>query len=295
MKNRISNKNQWRAFRLCRFGMLVLFTAIPAQGSPFQRPQFAVPVSGAQPSQKPVMLTIRLEEGKITAAIEDAPLQDVLKELAARTGIIFEVRSQENPLVSLHLAKTSIREAIERIASGSNTILFYDKGPQEAEQIKLVRIFPRTNNTPQPGILYLGAGAITKSGDSIDTPEQALKALQESTKIEEKEKAIEILVNTKSSDATKTLMNILFDPAPEIRVAVIEGLAVLNAHAALPGIIKSLRDKHPAVRQSAAMAVALLGDAQNLKDLKPLGADKDAGVAAAADMAMRKLSSAAKK
>jgi hypothetical protein len=295
MKNWIPNKNQWRAFRLCRLGMLVLFTAIPAQGSPFQRPQFPVPVSDAQQIQKPVALTIRLEAGKITAAIVDAPLQDVLKELAARTGIIFEVRSQENPLVSLHLTHTPILEAIERITSGSNTIFFYDKGPQEAEQIKLVRIFPRTNNTPQPGILYLGAGAITKSGDSIDTPEQALKALQESTKIEEKEKAIEILVNTKSSDATSALMKILYDPAPEIRVAVIEGLAVLNAHAALPDILKSLKDKHPAVRQSAAMAVALLGDAHNLKDLKPLGADKDAGVAAAADMAMRKLSAAVKK
>jgi hypothetical protein len=289
------NKNQWRAFRLLRLGMLVLFSAIPAQGSPLQRSPFAVPGSEPQQRQTPKVLTIRLEDGKITADIVEAPLQDVLKELAARTGIIFEVRSQENPLVSLHLNKTPMQEAIQRITSGSNTIFFYDKSAPGSEKINLVRIFPRISNIPQPGIIYLGTGVITKSGDDIDNPEQALKVLAESTKIEEREKAIEVLVNAKSSEAAKALMTTLADPDPEIRVASIEGLAVLNARDALPGILKSLKDKNPAVRQSAATAVSLLGDAQNVKDLKPLSVDKDGGVAAAAEMAMRKLSAVVKK
>jgi hypothetical protein len=275
--------------------MLVLFTAIPAQGSPLQRSPFGGIGPDQQQNQKPKVLTIRLENVKITADIVEAPLQDVLRELAARTGIIFEVRSQENPLVSLHLNKAPMQEAIERITAGSNTMFFYDKSAPGSEKISLVRIFPRVANTPQPGILYLGTGAITKSGDDIDNPEQALKVLAESTKIEEREKAIEVLVNAKSSEAAKALSTTLTDPAPEIRVASIEGLAVLNARDALPGILKSLKDKNPAVRQSAATAVSLLGDAQNVKDLKPLGADKDAGVAAAAEMAMRKLSAAIKK
>jgi hypothetical protein len=296
MKMWTPNKKHWRTYKLLRLGMLVLCTAIPANGAPFQRQPFPpMPTPDAQQAQKPAVLKMRLEEGKITANIVDALLQDVLKELAARTGIIFEVRSQENPLVSVHLNKVSIIEAIQRITSGSNTMFFYGNGPQESEQIRLVRVFPRITTTPQPSILYLGTGAITKSGDSIDTPEQALKSLAESTNIEEREKAIEVLVNTKSNDVIKPLMSVLTDPAAEIRVAAIEGLAVLNAHNALPDILKSLKDPNPAVRQSATTAVALLGDAQNVKDLKPLTADKDAGVAAAADMAMRKLSSAAKK
>jgi hypothetical protein len=295
MKTWIPNKNQWRAFRLLRFGMLVLFTAIPAQGWQIQRPPFGMPSPDTQQNLKPKTLTIRLEEGRITADIVEAPLQDVLAELAARTGIIFEIRSQENPLVSLHVNKTPIQETIERITSGSNTIFFNDKSAPGSEKINLVRVFPRTGNPPQPGILYLGTGSITKRGNEINNPEQALKVLAESTKIEEREKAIEVLVNSKSSEAAKTLMATMSDPAPEIRVASIEGLAVLTAHDALPGILKSLKDKNPAVRQSAATAVSLLGDAQNVKDLKPLSADKDSGVAAAADMAMRKLSAAVKK
>jgi hypothetical protein len=294
MKTWIPNKNQWRAFRLLRLGFLVLFTAIPAQGSPFQRSPFPASGPDAQ-GQKPKILTIRLDEGTITADIVDAPLQDVLRELAARTGIIFEVRSQENPLVSLHLSKIPIQEAIERITSGSNTMFFYAKSPQPSDKLELVRVLPRLSNIPQPSILYLGTGVITKSGDDINNPDQALKVLAESTKIEEREKAIEVLVNSKSSEAVKALITTLSDPAAEIRVAAIEGLAVLNARDALPGILKSLKDKNPAVRQSAAMAVSLLGDAQNLKDLKPLSADKDSGVAAAAEMAMRKLSAGVKK
>ncbi len=296
MKNWTPNKKHWRAFKLFRLGMLVLCTAIPAKGDPFQRPQFPPPLNpNAQQAQKAVVLKMRMEGGKITADIVDAPLQDVLKEFAARTGIIFEVRSQDNPLVSVHLNAIPIPEAIQRIISGSNSMFFYENDNQESGQIKLVRIFPRITTTPQPSIVYLGTGAITKTGDTIDTPEQALKTLEESTNIEEREKAIEFLVNTKSADAVKPLMNVLADPAPEIRVAAIEGLAVLNAHTALPDILKGLKDPHPTVRQSATTAVALLGDSQNVKDLKPLIADKDAGVASAADMAIRKLASAAKK
>jgi HEAT repeat protein len=90
-------------------------------------------------------------------------------------------------------------------------------------------------------------------------------------------------------------MNYISDPAPEIRCAVIEGLAALGAHEALPEILKKLRDANSGVRQSATTAVALLGDARNLKDLKPLSADKDPSVAAAAELAIRKLSAAEKK
>jgi len=63
----------------------------------------------------------------------------------------------------------------------------------------------------------------------------------------------------------------------------------------LPNIVKCLKDAHPGVRQSATTAVALLGDSKNLKDLKPLTFDKDASVAGAAEVAIRKLSSSVKK
>jgi hypothetical protein len=43
------------------------------------------------------------------------------------------------------------------------------------------------------------------------------------------------------------------------------------------------------------MAVALLGDARNLKDIKPLKSDIDPGVVAAAEIAERKLSAAGRK
>jgi len=276
--------------------MLVLFTAMPAQGSPQQRPPFP-PSSNPQlqPGQLPAVLKIRVEEGKITATISNSSLQDVLGDLAARTGVIFEVRSQENPLVSVNLQRVPLLEAIQRIAAGFNTIFFYDKTQLESERIRLVQIFPRANSTPQPSIAYLGTGDVTKRNDTIESVEQALKLFAEGPDIATREKAIEFLVNAKNEEATKALVPFITDPAPEIRVAVIEGLAALNAQAALPSVLKSLRDPHPGVRQSAATAVALLGNAQNVSDLKPLSSDKDAGVAAAADMAIRKLSASVKK
>jgi HEAT repeat protein len=238
---------------------------------------------------------MRVDEGTVTAEIANSPLQSVLQELAERTGIVFEVRSQENPLVSIYLYHVSLQEAIQRIASNSDTMFFYDQGKMDPERITLVRIFPRTRSIQQPSLVYLGTGNVTKSNEDIETPEQALEVLGKNASIEARENAIELLVDTKSDTAIKDLMNFMFDPTPEIRAAVIEGLAALGAREALPAILKSLKDAHPGVRQSAATAVALLGTAKNLKDLMPLSSDKDASVAAAADIAIRKLSAELKK
>jgi hypothetical protein len=172
MKRHFPNRNHWRAYYLLRFGVLVLFTAMPAQGAPFQQPRSPMPVSGMQQLQKPAVLRMRVDEGMITATIVDSPLQNVLADLAARTGIIFEVRSQENPLVSVNLRRVSLLEAIQRIAPGNNTICLYGKNQSGSDRITLVRLFPRAGTSPQPSILYLGTGAITKGNDTTDSPLQ---------------------------------------------------------------------------------------------------------------------------
>jgi hypothetical protein len=254
-------------------GMLVLCPTLPGQ----------------IPPEKPVLMKIRVEEGKITADITEVPLHTVLKELAERTGIIFEVRSQDNPPVWIHLSEIPAEEAIQRIASKSNVILVYGKGA-ESGRITMARIFPRMAPTTQPGISYLGTGAITKTNNTVETPDQALQILQKNASIEDRQTAIEVLVKSKSEAGMKALMNCLSDPAPQIRIAAIEGLAQMGAHAALLEIVKSLKDAHPGVRQSATTAVSLLGDSANLKDLRPLRFDKDGAVAAAAEIAIRKLS-----
>ena len=71
-------------------------------------------------------------------------------------------------------------------------------------------------------------------------------------------------------------------------------LLPLGVHEALSGILESLKDPHPGVRQSAITAVALLGDENNLSDLEPLRADRDADVASAAETAIQKLSASMK-
>ncbi len=275
--------------------LLVVLAAMPASAAQQQRRP--VPSAGVQqPSANlPSVLRMRLEDGRVTATIANTPLQTVLKDFADRTGIIFEVRSQQNPAVTVNLYGVSLEEAVERLTPGFNTIFFYDKNAAGSAGIALVQVFPRMDKEPQPSIVYLGTGAVTKTNDSLENAEQALKALEESKDTEVKERAVEILVNAKSEEGIQALIKAVSDSDPAVRVAAIEGLAALNAHAALPDILKSLKDRHPAVRQSAATATALLGTAQNVKELRPLSSDKDAGVAAAAETAIRTLSTSVKK
>jgi hypothetical protein len=291
MSSRISIGTRPIAGCTILLGMLALCASLPAQRIPARG--FPVPVPN-QP-QKPAVLKMHVEGDWVTADITDCPMQKALQELADRTGIIFEVRSQDDPLISVHLYRVSLQEAIERIASGCNTMFFYGRGQPEPDRITLVRVFPRTNPVQQPSIIYLGSGVATKSNEDIETPEQALKALEGGGRIEYQLKAIEVLVNAKSDAAIDALIHCVDDPAPNIRIAAIQGLALLDAHRALPAILKRLKDAHPGVRQSAATAVGLLGDAKNLKNLKPLTSDRDAGVAQAAELAMRKLSATEKR
>jgi hypothetical protein len=259
-----------------------------------RRPRPAPGVTQPDTAQVPASMTMRVEGAVVTAEIRATPLQRVLEEIAARTGVIFEVSSDLNPPVSISLYRAELQEAIQRIVGANDSIFYFQRDAAGQSRISFVRVFFRGTKGHPSGILYIGTGTPTKGGlDSIDTPEQALKALAESDKVEVKEKAIEALVAAKGDVAVQALIKVLNDPATEIQVAAIEGLARLGARSALPQILPALKHRHPAVRQSAVEAVALLGSMQNVQNLRPLAQDKDGGVAAAAEMAIRKLSSEA--
>ncbi len=275
--------------------LLVVCLSIPAsqilaQGrrvpTPFPRP----PQSQPQPAL-PMQMKIRVEDDLVTAELRNVPLQTALEELAARSGIVFEVAQLENDPVSVSFLKVSLEEAVERLIGPGNFIMYYGKSESGQSRIQFVRVLTRSGKSTQASLRYLGTGSITKSGeDTIDSPDQAVKALNESKNVDVRQKAIEVLVASKAEDTVPSLTKAIGDEAPEVRAAAIEGLASLGARAALPQIVQSLKDKHPGVRQSAVMAVALLGDPDNLKDLRPLEHDGDASVAAAADIAIKKLS-----
>jgi hypothetical protein len=235
-----------------------------------------------------------MDDGLITVDVLNSPIHNVLKEIAERTGIIFEVRSQENVPVSKHLTKVPVEYAIKRITENYSTIFLYN-AETKPERIKMVRVIPRRTTISQPGIIYLGTGVITRTRNEIETPEEALQILGENAPVAEKQKGIDILVEAKSDLAVKALVNCISDPSPEIRMASIDGLSLMDARAALPAILKGLKDSQADVRRRAVAATLRLGDALNVKDLKPLRLDKDPGVAAAADMAIGKLSIAGKK
>jgi len=232
-----------------------------------------------------------LDGGGLNAQIRATPLQQVLEELAARTGVVFEIESQENPKISIFFNRMSIQEAIHRLLSGNDSQIYYHRDEAGQNYVRYVRIFSQVLRPTPPSLRYIGTGVITKRGDDvIDNPEQALAVLAESANPAAKQKAIEVLVAVRGAATIPALKMALADPAIEVKVAAIEGLASLGAREALPQILPALKDGHPGVRQSAILAVSLLGDAGNLKELRPLLRDPDGSVAAAADMAIRKLS-----
>jgi hypothetical protein len=239
-------------------------------------------------------MKLRVEDKVVIADIRNTLLQDVLEELAAWTGIIFEIESQENPVVSITFfrdSRVSTAEAVQRLTSNSNSVLYGGKDEAGQSQVRFVRIFTRVARPQAPVLHYIGTGTITKrSDDIIDSPEQAIAVLAGSANLIARQKAVEVLVSAKGAAAIQALKLALSDQTIEIKVAAIEGLATLMVHDAMPLILPALKDGNPGVRKSAAQAVGLLGDSANLKDLRPLLRDQDSSVAAAAEIAIQKLS-----
>ncbi len=293
INSRISNRRWTTVFFLFLSGTILLASVAPAQRNPFRNPQLRP--QDQEPQPNPPVLHMRVEGGLITADIVNCPLHDALLELAHRTGVIFKVQSQDNPLISVRLNKASLEEAVERIAVDHNSVFLYGPNASAPGGVSMVSIFPRTDPVSQPGTLYLGTGVVTKHNDDIETPMQALKALEGNAGPEMRMKAIEILADSRGDEAVEALTSSLSDPAPEIRMAAIEALTSLGVRAALPQIMLRLKDRDAGVRQRAVTAVALLGDATNLKALDPLRKDRSAGVAAAAEAAIENLSASGKK
>jgi hypothetical protein len=249
------------------------------------------PAPNAPKSNEPAVMKLRVEDQDVVAEIRNTPLQDVLEELAAWTGIVFEIESQENPAVSITFFRAPVAEAVQRLTGNNNSILYGDRNDAGQYQIRFVRIFARAARPQAPSLHYIGTGTISKrAGDIIDSPEQAVIVLANSTNLIARQKAIEVLVSAKGAAATQALKLALSDPSVEIKVAAMEGLATLVAHDAVPQILPALKDGNPGVRKSAVQAIGLLGDSTNVKDLRPLLRDQDSGVAAAAEIAIQKLS-----
>ncbi len=243
------------------------------------------------PPAGPATLKMRVEGACVTADLRNVPLQRALEELAARTGIVFELGMQDPATASVSLYKVDLREAIERIAADHDCIYYYGQDAQGQERLEFVRVFSRARNVQQPSLLYVGTGIITKTGDdSIDTPEQALKVLSGGGDVEARQNAVEVLAASKTDISAQALAAAAEDPSPEVRAAAIEGLAALGERGGMPIVVKALKDKHPGVRHSAITAVALLGDSREIQYLRAMQDDPDASVAAAAEMAIRRLS-----
>ncbi len=265
---------------------------IQAQSARVGRPGSRQPAPRVQsPPAGPITLKMRVEGILVTADLRNVPLQRAFEELAARTGIVFELGMQDASTASVSLYRVELREAIERIASDHDCIYYYGHDAEGQERLEFVRVFSRTRNVQQPSLVYVGTGAITKSGDdSIDTPEQALKVLSGGGDVEARQNAVEVLAASKTDISAQALAAAAEDPAPEVRAAAIEGLAALGERSGIPIVVKALKDKHPGVRHSAITAVALLGDSRELQYLRPMQDDPDGSVAAAAEMAIRRLS-----
>lgn len=173
------------------------------------------------------LLSIR--DNALSAKIENAPLGEVLKELARQAHLEVYLRgSSAEEKVSARFDNLPLEEGIKRLLKGKDYTLTYD------------RTMPASSRVAEIRVISNGSGPITKISDEAASVPTAKDPTGERPKSLE-EKSIEELVR-----------EALQAPDPAARTAALKALVGREEEAkTLPTAVSALRDQDPQVRGAA--------------------------------------------
>jgi HEAT repeat protein len=221
-----------------------------------------------------------VEEGKLTVDVHHAELESVLREIATRAA--FDLRtSGKLGRVTATFAGVSLEEGLRRLAPGHELMLVYRApvGPS-AQALVEVRVFaasppsdPRRAAADLAEInrlLRTGAGpeGIARLVDLLGAaPEPAVRS-----------RAAAVLGWRGGIGSEAALTEALNDPAPDVRIQVVDALRRVAGARAIPALQLLLRDPDAVVRRAAARSLGMLPEAAATSALTAATGDPDASV-----------------
>jgi hypothetical protein len=237
-----------------------LFASPPVAKSP-------IAIRGAQS-------LIRVQEGSVSLKVTEAPLEDVLREIASQSRIRLVLQGSREEKISAEFQSVPLEEALRRLIK-ENFLLMYFPDGQLAEVV----------------VLRFGTSVPWGSSLSLPVQEPAQRALQRENgslhhlveelhkgNQEERWRAILALGELKDESAMELVIwTLKGDNDPAVREAAIWVLEKLGGARAVNALTEAVsRDSDGFVRQTAVAALAKIDGSKAVEPLtKALWSDRD--------------------
>lgn len=220
-------------------------------------------------------LLIKFRDGLLHIKANAIPLDDLLKELSARTKVKIHLVGSLSQKVTFRSRKIPLDQALIKLVEGTADYMFVYSQPST---LKEVWIFSDSEGAPPVKVLSgdtlsqrLGSKYnLAQDSREIDaqsllsTPvEELLKSQNANVRL----RVVEMLGELRDEQAVEDLISVLDDEDEDVRESAVYALAQIGSRQAVEPLITRLGDESPWVRASAAEALAKIRDESALSYL----------------------------
>ncbi len=235
--------------------------------------------AGTWPSQSSRL--VRFANDALTVEVKDAPLEEVLREVARQSGLSIVWYGTISESISISFQRLSLEKALTRILRNHSFALAYSQareGPSKDARLRELWIIPKgAKGAPVPSTVV-----VSKTEEDLLREEATdfalLRAALRSDDSWEREDAVEALAEIGRPEAVQFLRPALRDEDEDVREAAIAALANIGGDEAALALAIVLQDEDEWFREEAVEALGEIGGESAIRLLEQALEDENEDV-----------------
>jgi hypothetical protein len=228
---------------------------------------------------------IRFTSGYLTIQVEDAPLDELLDEIARQSGLVVKRYVALDQRVSDRFEQLPLDRALRRILRNRSFVLEYT-----AEQPTTLWIVPEGGEAAtvqRTTMKPLGNHMPRRDSAAGDNTE--VQGTSDGERSPDREEAALALGESLADDAVTRLSLALIDDDPDVRSAAVSSLTEIGSGEAVQALAAALGDPDPRIREEAVDSLAEIGGENAITLLQLALADEEPTVREAAREALEQV------
>lgn len=213
-------------------------------------------------------LTVTVDDGLVSLTARNAPLEDVVREIAAQHDLRLIQHVALDRFVSFEIDQQPLADVLEELLEFESYQLYRAAEDDDAADA----------DGPIPGSLWI----FSEGSALAPAATFYFEVVVQEGSVGEKKEAILNLRRLGTPDAVRALSLALGDEDPRIRRAALESLAQIGGDEALAAIASASVDDDPRVRGNGTYALAMAGGYSSIEYLNLALRDENPIVRAAA-------------
>ena len=212
----------------------------------------------------PGFLYVEFADDSVTVKARDVTIEDLLKEIAAHSGLMLVLHDSFDKRISVDIQRLSLAKAMSRILHDQNFALQH----MHAAATGRLWVFSKAQE------LTPGVGKDAKDGSLLASLRLALANSDAQARLE----AVSALADIGNDQAAAVLAAALTDSDPRVREEAVYALGEIGGETAIPVIEQAFMDTEHDVRSAAIEALSDIGGDESARALAVALYDENASL-----------------